>query len=473
MAFTILTLDDSHEMALALFSALLDDPNTSQGAFLWLWAKTMAGAVTDNHAHIASVFNDLLPDTASIDTTPQNPTSALARWGAITGLTQKGATGSSSATPCARVFGAPSTPVPDTTQMTDPGQLVYQIVGAYTVAAAGYVDCNIAAIGTGSATNLSDGTQLQFTNTPSGLEDTVVLQAALTNGADQEDPGAYRLRILSQLAVPAQPAYGAGKQNDYVQLALAQTGIAAAFCYPNRQGLGSVDVSALALGSGDARLLLSGQISALQATMAALVPVGVTFRVLTTYAAAVDIEYTVIPDGGATTVFDWDDTTPPTVLSWTSATNTLQFSGGTRPADMVPGDRLVVDPAAGGGTGAQFVIQSLSGADSVVLESAPVPAPVATDTVYAGGPLVDPARAAIQAYVDSLGTANPDATRYGNWEGSLDPGAIDAAVRAVAGVLRGTVVTPSSLVTATDPAYPSDATIELLIAGHIIVRCQH
>lgn len=73
----------------------------------------------------------------------------------------------------------------------------------------------------------------------------------------------------------------------------------------------------------------------------------------------------------------------------------------------------------------------------------------------------------------AIGPANPDSIRYGAWEGNVDPGAIDSAVRDVKGVLRGTVVTPSSLVAANDPAYPNDATIELLIAGRILVHAQH
>ena len=467
MSFDIPTLDDSHEFALALAAALLEDPDVSQGSFGWLWFKTHAGCVTDNHAHIESVYTDLLPDTASVDTSAGNSTSALARWGSITGKQQKGAT-PASGNNALRVFGTNGSSVPDQTQLVSAGGLAFQINGAATVGAAGYVDCNVLAIDTGSATNLDAGTQLTFTATPSGVSDTAVLQVDLTNGADLEAPGAFRLRILAQLSSPA----AGGRQDDYVQWALEQIGIAAAFCYPDRQGLGSVDLSALHGGSGNERLLLSGEIVALQTTLNALIPVGVTFRVLTVFTTSVDVEYTLIPDGGVTTVFDWDDTSAPTVLTWTSGTRTLQFSAA-RPPDMAPGGRISVKPAAGGGTGEEYVIESLSSTDSIVLETTPALAPVATDTVYAGGPLVQPVRAAIQALIDGLGTANPDATRYGTWEGNLDPGAIDADARNIDGVLRGTVVAPNSLVEASDPAYPNDGTIALLIAGRLLVRAQH
>jgi uncharacterized phage protein gp47/JayE len=470
MSFTIPTLDDTHEMTLALFAALLSDPNTSQGAFLWLWGKTFAGTVTDNHAHIRSVYNDLLPDTASIDTTPQNPTSALARWGGLTGKTQKGAT-PSSGTSCLAVYGSNGTVIPDGSLLTFSG-LTFQTVGAKTIGSTGLVMCSVLGVSTGSATNLSAGTQLTFANTPSGANDVAVLEIALANGADQEAPGAYRLRVLSQLAQPAPPAYGAGRQVDYEQTALAQTGIAAAFAYPNRQGLGSVDLAALALGSGNERLLVSGQISALQSTMAALIPVGVAFRVLTVYSGAQDVEYTIVTDGTSTSAFDWDDTAAPTVSAWNATTRTLTLS--TLPSDLSPGDRVVIaTTSANGGTGEQSVVEAIGTGTNIVIQDAPSFTPQNGDTAYAGGPLVDPGRAALQAIFDALGTANPDSVRYGAWEGNLDPGSIDASIRDVTGVLRGTVVVPSSLVEATDPAYPSDGTIELLIAGRLLVHCQH
>lgn len=473
MSFDIPALDDSHEMALALAAALLDDPDLSQGSFNWLWFKTNAACVTDNHANIKASFNDLLPDTASVDTTPGNSTSALTRWAGITGKVQKGATGATGNS-ALRVTGSVGSPVPALSTLVSASQQVYQVIGSWTVGAGGFVDVNIAATSTGSATNLSAGANLQFTNTPSGLNEIAVMNIDITNGTDIEDPEALRGRVLSQLAQPAPPAYGAGKQTDYEQLALQQTGIAAAFAYPNRQGLGSVDVAALHAGSGNARPLLTGEVTALQATMAALVNVGATFRVLSVFTGTVDVDYTVVTDGTAATLFDWNDATPPAVLTWNVlGANVLQFAGGARPSDMAPGDRFSIKPVAGGGDGAELVVNALSGADAIILQTAPVLAPAVGDTVYAGGPLVQPIRAAIQALFDALGTANPDATRYGAWEGNVDPGSIDTVARNIKGVLRGTPVAPAVLVTGSDPAFPNDGTIELLIAGRILVRAQH
>ena len=101
------------------------------------------------------------------------------------------------------------------------------------------------------------------------------------------------------------------------------TGIAEAYCYPLRQGLGSVDLAALHEGSGSARLLLAGEITDLQATIDALRPVDVTFRVLTVEATDVDVEVTIVPNGDALYAFDWDDSTPLEASTWTAGTKTL------------------------------------------------------------------------------------------------------------------------------------------------------
>lgn len=460
--FTIPTLDDSHAFLVALMKALFPTADVSEGSFNWLWLRTFAGGVSDNHAHIFNVENDLLPDTASDD--------MLDRWGGILGVPRKGAT-PARRDAALRVFGTAASPVPDATQLVHTSGLLFKTNGAATVGAGGYVDVGLVAIDTGARTRLNAGEQLTFSSTPAGLQDTAILQLALNeDGVDEETNGAYQLRVLARLQDP--PLGGA--QDDYVQWALAQTGIAAAYAYPLRQGIGSVDLAALHAGTGAARVLLAGEVTALKAAIDELRPVSVTFRVLTVTTSAVNIEYTVLPDGDAQSEFDWDDTSAPLVQAWTAGSRTLQFQGGTRPADMVPGMRLCFKPAAGAaGTGAQYVISSLSGADSVVLEQTPDITPAIGDTVYSGGPLVDPIRDAIQALVDSLGTANPDATRYGSWEGNLRPGSIDRVARGILGVLDGTVVAPSSIAAASDPAYPNDATIGLLIAGRILVRRAH
>lgn len=460
MSFAISTIDDNHEFMIALAKALLDDPDVSQGSFGWLWLRTIAGGSTNNDSHLANVLNDLLPDTTDDDMAD--------RWGTITGVPRKTATPARKSH-ALRVFGAVASPVPIESELTHTSGLRFEVETAAVVGAGGFVDVDLVAIDTGSQTRLNAGETLTFVATPAGLADDAELQLDLDeDGVDLELIGPYRARILARFSTP--PLGGA--QSDYVQWALQQVGIAAAYCYPIRQGLGSVDLSALHSGSGSDRLLLTGEVTALKAAIDKLRPVAVTFRVLTVFATAVNVEYTVLPDGDAQSEFDWTDSTPPEVNTWDAPTRKITFVAD-RPADMTAGMRISIKPALGGGTGEEFVIEELSSTNAIILETAPALAPANLDTVYSGGPLTQPIRVAIQAVFDGLGTANPDDSRYGTWDGNVRPGSIDRASRSIAGVLDGTVVEPNAVVQATDPPYPDDATIELLTAGRILVRRAH
>lgn len=460
MAFETPTLDEELEFLVAHMAHLFPDADLSEGSPNWLWLKTFAAGVTGNHAHIDAAKNDLFPDTAVA--------AELVRWGTIKGVIQKGATPARKSL-ALRVFGTPTTVVPNARAMVhQPTGLQFQTASTDVIGAGNYVDVDVVAIDVGSVTRLSTGENLTFMVTPAGLEDDAELQLDMDeDGTDVEDDGNYRTRQLKRWSDP--PLGGA--RSDYEDWATAVTGIATAYVYPLRAGVGTVDLAALHVGSGSDRLLLGGEITALQAVITAKRPVSgssAVGRVLTVTAAPNDIEYTALSNGDLEHEFDWDDTVPPHVLAWNAGTRTLQFVAD-RPPSMQAGHRLTF---SGGASGAERVIESLSSTDSVVLEldaGGDTPA----GTVYSGGPLVQPIRAAIQALVDSFGPANPDSKRYGPWEGNLRPGAINRVASTIDGVLDGTVVFPVATVTAGDPAYPDDGTVELITLRQNLVRKQH
>jgi hypothetical protein len=126
--------------------------------------------------------------------------------------------------------------------------------------------------------------------------------------------------------------------------------------------------------------------------------------------------------------------------------------------------------ATAGGDGAQYVIEALSGPDTIVLEQAPAVTP--DGLVYSGGNIVDAVRQAVQQHIDSLGTANLDVGSYGPWDGTLRVATLYRAIAGVAGVRDATVVAPASNVAALDPPFPGDDAINLITAGRIVVRRQ-
>jgi uncharacterized phage protein gp47/JayE len=465
MSFRTPTLDEQHAVLIAMHKAVLPDIDVSDAATANLELQTMAAGVTDNHAHFDAVKGDLLPQTATKDMAD--------RWGNLRGVIRKGATPARKAA-ALRVVGTPATAVPDGTTLRHVSLLRFKTVGNEDVGVDGFVDCDVAAIDKGSATRLNAGEILTIETPIPGLEDDAELQLDLDeDGTDREEDGDYVPRIVSRFRTP--PLGGA--QEDYVQWALEVVGNARGYSYPIRGGNGTVHLAALHAGSGSARILDTAEVADLQALIDTKRPVTVKgFTVLDVLDEPEDVELTVLPNGEPEFEFDWDDATPLVVTSWTALTRTLVFTTD-RPPSMAAGGRIVIDPASGsGGTGAERVIESLSGTDTVVLEADDDgDTPIATDTIYSGGPLVQPVRLAIIALIDALGTANPDAHRYGSWEGSLRPSKLGSAANTVEGVLDATVVAPAAIVEASDPArndeeYPD---IGLITPGRIIVRRQH
>lgn len=460
MAFTIPTLEETHEFLLALGRTLFPEMDFSRESLQWKWLRVIAGGVSDNHAHVVATQNDLLPDTAADD--------MLVRWGTMLGVIKKGATPGRKDN-ALRVFGTVGAAVPALQELVHTSGLRFQIQNAEVIASTGYVDCDVVGIDTGTQTRLSAGEVLRFASTPVDLEEAAELQIAIDeDGDDVEQDGAYRARILSRLSDP--PLGGA--PNDYVQWALEQVGVAGAFVYPQRNGLGTVDVAAFHLGTGSARSLLAGERTSLQALLDERRPVGAVVRVLETTPQTVNVEVAVIGNGEARYLFDWDDATPLTITSWNAGTRTLKFTT-PRPLSMTANDRIVI-ASASVAAGIQFTIESLStsASDEVVLKPSATLTdypPVGGELVYSGGPLVEPVRDAILAHINALGPSNPDGIRYGAWEGNVRPGAILRVSTAVTGVLDAVAVAPASTVEATDPDREASV-VTYLVPGKVLVR---
>jgi len=497
MAYKVPALDDMLGFLVALFKGLLPDRNIGS-RFVWNWkfVKVVAGAVTDIHANVASALKDVMPDSAA--------GAALDRWIGIFApggsSVRKGATASRKSA-AGRVRGtvASTTVIGDQLIHRSTG-LKFQVNSNGTIPVGLYVDVDIAAIDTGSRTRLEAGEILEYLAPPAGIKTQVELQFALDqDGYDQEQDGAARNRLLAAIGTPT----AGGNQADYVAWALVQAGIAAAFAYPNRAGIGTVDVAALHAGTGTARTLTGGEVTTLKAALQLLAPsqvggTGGSLRVLTVITQVANVEILITPDGSPQYVFDWSDASgPATVLTWTPATRTLQFAAA-RPASMQAGHRIVFGGVASAQDGAVYVIEALSGAaDSVILQTVPTVAPVATDLVYAGGPLTAKIRDAILAHLNGdvlyadasgplpgalaasttnlqvlasgLGTANP-AGVYGAWNGTLLRGTLAKIATYTRGVRTQNVVTPVADQDATDYPIPNDIQIGLLVPGYVLVR---
>lgn len=493
MAFSTPTFTQTRAFLHAFFKVLLPDRDASPYRLLGKLITWVAGAVTDVHAHVDSAERDLMPDTAEGD--------GLVRWGGILEVDAKGATPARKSN-ALRVTGTSGTPILTGEALTDPVTgLRFQVNEDEVVPVAGFVDVDILAIDVGSQTRLAAGTQLQFDSPPAGIATIAELQLDMDeDGEDEELEGAHRLRVL---AVLGDRPLG-GSPSDFVAWALEVVGVSAAYCYPNRAGLGSIDVAALHTGSGSERLLTSGERDDLLDHLRSQAPghlasAGGDLRVVEVVLETVNIEVTVESNGDPAYQFQWDDSTALTVSAWNAADRQLTFTG-TRPASMKAGHSIIIKPAAGG-DGAPIVIEALVSTNAVILEEAPSQAPANPDTVYSSGPLVPLVRDAILAHLNGeivyagagvplpastaassgtstvrlqvlaepIGTANP-AREYGSWSGAVIRAVLAKIATYPTGALNAEVIAPATDTEATDYAIPDDDQVGILSPGRVIVR---
>lgn len=454
MSIELLTLDQLTDLLVAFAKNLLPEDDYSRGSDNWKRLRVIAGAGTDINAMLQAVERDLWPDTAE--------EGALERHGDLRQLPRKGAIKASGA-----LAGLIRGDVAATWLATDAlvhtnGQRYFPDSGG-TIGATGEELVGITAETGGILGNLSAGDVLTWETPLANIEDEVELQVDLDGGLDQESIGAYRTRVLNRIAEPAM----GGNANDWEQWILESSDdIATGYVWPNRNGKGSVDIAALKAGSGSNRLLDGTERAALQAAVDLLRPVATgTVRVLEVTTEAQDFEVTLVPETGTQYAQDWNDSTPPVVLTWASSTRTLTFDAA-RPASMAVGHRITVE----GTSGVDLVIESLSGTDAVILVDAKGQTPTATSEVYSGGSIVTSVRAAILELFDSLG---PRVGEFGTgkWVSTLFHSHIFETVQTTVGVLDSTIVTPASDAEPTSTSYPlDDSQVNLLIPGNVIVR---
>lgn len=462
MPIQVPTLDDLHQRLIDAFKASFPTYDVSIGSDDWKRLRVIAGLGFQLNHHLQVVSDDVLPDTAAL--------TQLDRHGVVYGVTRKSATPARKAD-ALRLVGTAASTFSIGDELVSQGGIRYQVNEAGSIPAGGFIDVDVIAIDTGEITKINSGEVLSFTATPAGLETEAELQLDVDeDGEDQESDGAYRTRILNAIQ---QPGMG-GNANDYRTFAIEEDGIAAAYVYPLRGGVGTVDVAALHAGTGSVRLLTTGEISDLQALMDVKVPVslktGTSFRLVEVTSLVQDIEITIVPSVLPQYRFDWDDSGGPLVVStWTAATRTLKFTT-SRPGDMEEGDRLVIRTAASNGTGEVFAIERFgAAADEVILDRVPSVAPVSPDDVFAAGPLTDLVRDALLDFYDNLGPAIGD-DGIGDWDDSIIPSRLEAIAFTITGVQNATTVLPATTITPSDPQFPLDGTIELLIPGETLVR---
>lgn len=496
MAFKIPTLSETRDFVIAAFKALFPDRNVGTPRSYHARRLTvLATATTQLHKHVDSVQRDVMPDTAGDD-------GPIDRWGSINGTGARKAATPARKSGAGRVKGTAATSVPvDSELIHQSSGLKFKIATGTTVAGAGYVDADIVGISTGAQTRLAAGETLEFTATPAGLETAVVLVKALDeDGYDAEQYGAYRKRVLDVFGLPT----AGGNQADFVRWILEVAGMSQGFAYPNRAGLGTVDVVGLHTGGASSRIPTAAELAALLAYLRTKAPATIAgtvggvgaLRALTPVANPTNVEILITPDGDPANAFDWTGG-PLTVTAYVAGTRSVTCGGGL-PSSLKAGHRVIPKGVATIQSGAQFIVESITSSTTFVLQTAPTVDLANTDLIYSGGPLVDPIRNAIVAHMngedvyagksgtpypasslastvglevlaEGLGPANL-AGAYGTWNGSLLRSVLGKLAIYKDGVRNYSISLPVADVDPTEYAAPLDYQIGLITPNIVIVR---
>lgn len=120
------------------------------------------------------------------------------------------------------------------------GDIAYQTTAAGQTDGSGQAVLACHCLSTGAAGNQPDNTPAKLQSPPAGIEADAVL-TSMVGGTDIESDAALLGRLLSRLRQP--PA--GGNAYDYYRWAMDVPGVEAAFVYPLRRGLGTVDVAIL------------------------------------------------------------------------------------------------------------------------------------------------------------------------------------------------------------------------------------
>jgi uncharacterized phage protein gp47/JayE len=195
-------------------------------------ASGMASAILGLYQFAAWGINQYFPDTAD--------TENLERFADVRGIARLPAVG---ATGTARFTGTVGAAIPLATLIQTADGKQFQTTAPGVIGADGSANVSASAINVGPVGNMPDNTPGVLQTAPAGVDPAVVL-LQMSGGVDAESLESLLSKVLDRLRQP--PA--GGNKHDYPRWAREVPGVTAAFVYPLRRGIGTVDVAILSNG---------------------------------------------------------------------------------------------------------------------------------------------------------------------------------------------------------------------------------
>lgn len=283
MPFIRPSLSELHERIKADIQAHLPGADVElRRGNLGVLAKVHAGAQHTIYGYLVRQALQLMPDSAEAE--------FLERHAGIWGVERKPA---AKAQGQARFTGADGAVIPAGAELRRSDDRRFT-VDAEAAIGGGEAVAAVTAVEAGADGDTAGGSSLRLVGYLAGVDQAAAVESAgLAGGADPESDDSLRRRILARIQQP--PAGGA--QHDYAAWALAVPGIAKAYCYPQRMGVGTVGVAVLA-DDGQGGWTIPGQaaVDAVAAYIDPLRPVTAEVHVFSPAAAPLDFDIRVTPD---------------------------------------------------------------------------------------------------------------------------------------------------------------------------------
>ena len=232
MSFTVLDQDTVTGNILRDISNQLPDADTSTDSDYGVRAAANGSAIEGLYEYQQWIVNQIFPDTADPD--------ILLLHARVRGLSLKPAVPASGSVQLNGSVGS-SADAGITVLLQNGTQ--YQTTDTATIGADGTATVDATAVVAGSAGNVQANTPITLQSPPPGFTSAGTI-VSMVGGTDVETSAELLARLLDLIQQP--PA--GGNQYDFRRWAMSVPGVTAAYVYPLRRGLGTVDIVITASG---------------------------------------------------------------------------------------------------------------------------------------------------------------------------------------------------------------------------------
>lgn len=226
--FIVPSLDDIRQTILRDVQSLEPLADVSVDSDYYARASSLAAVAEGIYAHQKWIIKQFFPDTADTD--------FLEKHAALRGIRRRNATSASGTG--ATVTGQVGAEIKAGLQIKTDDNRFYETTANAVISSNGDVTVPVRALATGASYNITTATKGSFMAAPVGVQSDVVLNNII-GATDAESDASLLERLLEIIRRP--PA--GGNRYDYRIWALSVDGVDAAYVYPLRRGLGTVDIA--------------------------------------------------------------------------------------------------------------------------------------------------------------------------------------------------------------------------------------